>query len=102
MTLNSLAKANLPSTFVEMAVIPQAHRSAIAITYGLACHAAFALAVGTMMVAMYHGTSVGLGTLQGPWNWLANAILVLQFPLLHSFLLTPFGRALMVRLAPRN
>lgn len=85
-----------------MAVTPGARRSGVAITYGIVCHAAFALAVGTMMLAMYGGTSVGFGTFRGPWNWLANAILVVQFPLLHSFLLTPRGRAVMSRLAPRG
>jgi ubiquinone biosynthesis O-methyltransferase len=85
-----------------MAVIPRARRSAIAIAYGFVCHAAFAVAVGTMMVAMYSGTSVGFGTLRSPWNWFGNTILVLQFQLLHSFLLTARGRAVMSRLAPRQ
>ena len=100
--MNSFAKANLPSMFVDMAVIPHARRSAIATAYGIVCHTAFVLAVGTMFIAMYNGASVGFGTLRSPWNWLANAILVLQFPLLHSFLLTPCGRAVMRRAAPRN
>jgi ubiquinone biosynthesis O-methyltransferase len=78
------------------------HRSAIAIAYGALCHAAFAAGVGAMMVSMYMGTSVGFGPFQRPWSWLANAALVLQFPLLHSFLLTPRGRSCLSRLAPRG
>lgn len=55
-----------------------------------------------MIFSMYTGTSVGLGPFQRPWNWPANAVLILQFPLLHSFLLTPRGRACLSRLAPRG
>jgi hypothetical protein len=55
-------------------------RSAIAIAYGALCHATFAIGVGTMIFSMYTGTSVGLGPFQRPWNWLANAVLILQFP----------------------
>jgi protein-S-isoprenylcysteine O-methyltransferase Ste14 len=77
-------------------------RSTIAISYGAVCHATFAVSVGTMIFSMYAGMSVGLGPLQGPWSWLANAVLILQFPLLHSFLLTRRGRACLNRLAPRG
>jgi len=53
-----------------------------------------------MIFSMYAGMSVGFGPLQHPWNWLANSVLILQFPLLHSFLLTSRGRAWLKRLAP--
>jgi len=75
-------------------------RSAIAVGYGALCHAAFAAGVGTMMVSMYRGTSIGLGPIPLPWSWLTNAVLVLQFPLLHSFFLTSRGRSWLSRLAP--
>jgi protein-S-isoprenylcysteine O-methyltransferase Ste14 len=84
----------------ENGSIADRRRSAIAIVYGVICHAAFAAGVGTMMISMYTGTSIGLGSFQFPWSWLANLVLVLQFPLMHSFLLTSRGRSSLSRLAP--
>lgn len=55
-----------------------------------------------MIVAMFFGMSRSLGTVPTPWNWAANALLVLQFPVLHSALLTGPGRRLLNRLAPRG
>ncbi|WP_280826698.1 isoprenylcysteine carboxylmethyltransferase family protein [Mycobacterium sp. OTB74] len=49
---------------------------------------------------MFFGMSRSLGTLQPPWQWIANAALLVQFPLAHSLLLTKRGRALLTRLAP--
>lgn len=72
----------------------------IALCYGIICHACFALGVGAMMVAMFFGMSRSLGTLAAPWSWIANAVLLAQFPIVHSLLLTKRGRALLARLAP--
>lgn len=72
----------------------------VALCYGLVCHAAFAAGVLTMMAAMYFGMSRSLGSVPAPWNWVANAALLAQFPLVHSLLLTGRGRALLARLAP--
>ena len=72
----------------------------IAVTYGVVCHTLFVLGVGTMMVAMAFGMSESLGTLQAPWREIANGLLLLQFPLAHSFLLSTRGRGLLSRLAP--
>jgi methanethiol S-methyltransferase len=58
------------------------------------------LGVGTMIVAMFFGMSRSLGALEAPWSWVANAFLLAQFPITHSFLLTNRGRALLARLAP--
>lgn len=52
------------------------------------------------MVAMFFGMSRSLGALEAPWSWIANAILLAQFPIMHSFLLTKRGRALLAHLAP--
>lgn len=71
-------------------------------TYGVVCHVCFALGVGTMMAAMFFGMSKSLGTVPTPWNWLVNAALIAQFPLLHSALLTARGRRILSRLAPRG
>lgn len=75
-------------------------RTVVAVGYGIVCHVSFVLGVATMMVAMYFGMSRSLGTLGSPWSWLANAALIVQFPVAHSLLLTARGRKLLVRLAP--
>lgn len=73
---------------------------AVALVYGLATHLFFAVGMGAMMVALYTGLTIG----QGPWTagrgLLANGLLILQFPILHSFFLSPVGRRWMGRLAP--
>jgi ubiquinone biosynthesis O-methyltransferase len=74
----------------------------VAISYGALCHVSFAASVVMMIVSMYTGMQVGFGSVSPPWNWLANMALVLQFPLLHSILLTSRGRKLLSRLAPRD
>jgi protein-S-isoprenylcysteine O-methyltransferase Ste14 len=75
-------------------------RRLIAVSYGLVCHGLFVAAVGTMIVAMFFGLGRSLGPLQAPWSLIANGLLLLQFPLLHSVLLTRRGRAILCRLAP--
>ncbi len=77
-------------------------RTAVALSYGIICHTFFAIGVGTMMVAMFFGMSRSLGTLAAPWSPIANAALLLQFPVSHSLLLTGSGRKLLARLAPRG
>ena len=72
----------------------------VAVVWAVLCHAAFATAVAMMICVMYTGMQAGWGTLRSPWRWLANALLILQFPLLHSFLLTSSGRRWLKRLAP--
>ncbi len=71
-----------------------------AVACGLVCHALFVAGVGTMMIAMFFGMSRSLGQLPGAWRLVADAVLLLQFPLAHSFLLTRGGRTWMSKLAP--
>lgn len=68
--------------------------------YGVVCHVCFAVAMASMMVAMYFGMSRSLGAVPRPWSWIANAALLVVFPLMHSLLLSSRGRALLARLAP--
>ena len=75
-------------------------RLALALFYGLICHAIFALAVLAMIVAMFFGMTESLGRVPAPWFILANAALVLQFPIVHSLLLTGKGNRWLARLAP--
>lgn len=74
----------------------------LALGYGVVCHAAFALAVGTMTVSLWTGLAWGQGSLQGGAALVANTALLLQFPLLHSFLLSPLGKPWLHLLAPRR
>ncbi|MEO1293890.1 MAG: isoprenylcysteine carboxylmethyltransferase family protein, partial [Pseudomonadota bacterium] len=66
------------------------------------CHGIFALGVGSMVLAMGFGMSRSIGPFEGAAAWIANAVLLLQFPLGHSLLLTAPGRRLLTRLAPRD
>jgi methanethiol S-methyltransferase len=79
---------------------PGRGRIALALAMGAACHGIFALAGVAMVTAMFFGLSASFGTVPWPWALLANAVLLLQFPLGHSLLLTTRGRALLARLVP--
>lgn len=75
-------------------------RTLVALGYGLVCHLCFAAGVGAMIVAMFFGMSRSLGAAPSPWNWVANAALIAQFPAIHSALATGRGRRILARLAP--
>lgn len=75
-------------------------RITLALGYGAACHLLFLAGVGAMIWAMYHGMSRSFGSVPEPWHFAVNAILLLQFPLAHSFLLTRSGQAILRWLAP--
>jgi len=72
----------------------------VAVLYGLLCHSTFALGIASMIAGIYGGMAFGRGPFTGPRAWLANALLVAQFPVLHSFLLSTRGRRWLARLAP--
>lgn len=77
-------------------------RIALAILAGALCHAVFALAVLAMILAMGFGMSESLGRVPWPWAALANAFLILQFPLVHSLLLTRWGGRMLSTLGPHG
>jgi protein-S-isoprenylcysteine O-methyltransferase Ste14 len=77
---------------------PGGRRIALALGLGILCHLVFALAVLAMVLAMAFGMSQSLGRVPWPWAALANAALILQFPLVHSLLLTRRGGGLLSRL----
>lgn len=79
---------------------PGKRRIALAVCMGVLCHAVFGAAVLAMILAMYFGMSRSLGEVAWPWALLANAALVLQFPLGHSLLLTRRGGRLLKGLLP--
>ena len=75
-------------------------RIALALAMGVICHIVFAAAVLAMIAAMFFGMSASLGAVPWPWAGLANAALILQFPLAHSLLLTGPGGRFLARLMP--
>lgn len=79
---------------------PGRGRIALALAFGVAVHSIFAAAVLAMMAAMYFGMSRSFGTVPWPYAALANAALILQFPLAHSFLLSARGRRWVAALVP--
>lgn len=79
---------------------PGAPRIALALSMGILCHLLFTAAVLAMILAMFFGMSESLGRVPWPWALIANAALILQFPLGHSLLLTGPGGRLLRRLLP--
>ena len=89
-------------TLIRAAMRPPAGfgRIALALCLGGLCHALFAAGVLAMIVAMFFGLSESLGTVPWPLAALTNAVLILQFPLAHSVLLTGPGGRFLARLIP--
>jgi len=79
---------------------PGKARIVLALCFGMVTHTTFAAAVVAMVVAMFFGMSKSLGTVPWPTAAFANALLLLQFPLVHSFLLSDVGSKWLVRLVP--
>ena len=77
-------------------------RISIAFSYGVTCHFIFALAVGAMIVAMFFGMSESLGRVPEPWSYVTNGVLALQFPIVHSLLLSARGSRLLKWFAPAD
>ncbi|MEX0450842.1 hypothetical protein V6X62_03300 [Spiribacter sp. 218] len=75
-------------------------RIAAALLLGALTHTLFAAGVLAMMLAMFFGMSQSFGRLPSPAAWIANALLILQFPLAHSLLLTPRGGRWLARIVP--
>lgn len=65
---------------------------------GLACHTTFLVAVASMFLGLHGGLALGRLRLTGAAGLASNVALALQFPLLHSFLLTQRGGEILARL----
>ena len=79
---------------------PGPKRILIAFSYGVVCQTLFALAVGVMIAAMFFGMTESFGAVPKPWSYVANLFLVLQFPFMHSILLSRRGNRFLNFLAP--
>lgn len=91
----------MPETTSEKSrAINRRGQIAYATLYGLFTHITFACAVAVMVSGLYHGLRTGIGPFHGWTAFVANGFLLVQFPLLHSYLLTARGRKLMAKLAP--
>jgi protein-S-isoprenylcysteine O-methyltransferase Ste14 len=66
-------------------------RIALAAGMGLATHASFLAAVGSMSWSLATGMRAGLGRVDGAWGLVADLVLALQFPVIHSWLLSARG-----------
>lgn len=75
---------------------------AIALLFGVLCHGTFALGIGAMILALYSGLTFCRGRLSGAAAIAVNVLLILQFPIAHSLLLTARGRGWLARIAPQR
>lgn len=73
-------------------------RRCLAFAVGASCHVTFAAAIAVMAIGLHGGMHTGRLHLAGGAGLAWNALLALQFPLLHSYLLTTPGRAKLARL----
>jgi protein-S-isoprenylcysteine O-methyltransferase Ste14 len=74
--------------------------TAAALATALVLHPTFLFAVGSLAYGLATGMQHGRGTLPGAYAVAGDVLLVAQFPLLHSWLLTPAGRGLLARCSP--
>jgi protein-S-isoprenylcysteine O-methyltransferase Ste14 len=89
------------STEQQEAQIFSARDRLVALVLGICCHVLFFAAVAMMAIGLFNGMSFpALGRLPGKWAVAGNLLLVLQFPLIHSFFLTDRGRKLLSRVMP--
>jgi methanethiol S-methyltransferase len=77
-----------------------ARQRLIALFFGGLCHSLFLVAISTAMWAMYHGMHVGLVQFSLPATLALDLFLLLQFPILHSYLLSRSGSRKLSRCAP--
>ena len=77
-----------------------ARRILLALALGVVCHATFAAAILAMIAAMFFGLSESLGMVPWPWAIVVNLVLIAQFPIVHSVLLSKRGDRLLRWLMP--
>jgi Na+/H+ antiporter NhaC len=74
----------------------------VAITYGFFCHLIFTASVLAMLISMFFGMSQSIGNIPTPFYYGTNLLLLLQFPLAHSFLLSSKGRKYLLFFSPKD
>jgi protein-S-isoprenylcysteine O-methyltransferase Ste14 len=73
---------------------------ALALTLGLLCHGMFLAAVSSMAFSLSAGLQLWSGPFGGTTAVVVDVLLIMQFPLLHSWMLSRSGRAALRALAP--
>lgn len=71
-----------------------------ALLVGMACHSVFLVSLAVMFVSLYRGLGQGWIALPGFSGWPVNLLLMAQFALGHSWLLSDKGRRFLGRLLP--
>jgi 2-polyprenyl-6-methoxyphenol hydroxylase-like FAD-dependent oxidoreductase/protein-S-isoprenylcysteine O-methyltransferase Ste14 len=71
-----------------------------ALFYGVVGHAIFAASLIVMSVSLYQGLSQGWIRLPGIAGWVVNLLLIAQFALGHSWLLSDSGRRFLTKWVP--
>jgi len=74
----------------------------MALLYGLVCHIIFTASVINMLVSMFFGMSQSFGKIPDPYSYFVNLLLLLQFPLAHSFLLSTTGQKYLFYFSPKD
>jgi methanethiol S-methyltransferase len=74
----------------------------IAIFYGALCHCLFAISIAIMAYSLFCGMGKDFCGLSREIGLLLNFILILQFPFLHSFLLSKKGKLFLTFFAPEQ
>jgi len=72
----------------------------VALTWGILCHLSFGAGVLAMFVGLGSGMRFGLGPFRGWPAAAADFLLLAQFPIAHSLLLSKRGRGWLARMAP--
>lgn len=75
------------------------NKKVLAVIIGLVCHTLFLCVVSLMAYMIFFGVTKGIFPL-GSYGRFWNVLLLLQFPIGHSFLLSQNGRRMLARMLP--
>lgn len=95
--MDPVIHADMPLLSASRSVPSIWRRRVLALVAALLCHSTFVVAIVAIAVGLYSGMTIGLSRLTGSAGVVCNLLLALQFPLLHSYLLTTRGRAALNR-----
>jgi protein-S-isoprenylcysteine O-methyltransferase Ste14 len=73
----------------------------VAIAYGTLCHGSFICAGFLMFYTLFFGFSSQIVPDYFPTSYVLNGLLILQFPFLHSYLLSASGKTILRIFSPR-
>ncbi len=88
--------------FINIFDLSKYKTKVIAVFYGIVCHITFAASGIAMLWVLYNGFTVSLGSIRYPLSIILNFLLLIQFPVLHSFLLSNNGRKILRLFSPKN